>query len=80
MSGFQYLPEEQEGQFRTDEQAVPSTEYARDEKTFDAAHPQVAQMPANKAQVIRWHQQRQARTDEQEDPTKAAHDAYPTDI
>lgn len=84
MSGYQYIPEEQEGQVRTDEQSTPTTELQRNEKTFDAAHPQVAQpgnpTPAATAKKVQTHQVKQMQEGEDEPREKAVHDAYPTDI
>jgi hypothetical protein len=76
-----YIPEEQEGQFRTDEQAAPSTEYARDEKEFDPSHPPVAQpknpTPAASQQAREFRQEEQMESSEQEDRTAAQQAAYP---
>lgn len=84
MSGYQYIPEEQEGQVRTDEQAVPTTELQRNEKTFDAAHPPVAQpgnpTPAATAKKTLTHQERQLQEGEDAPREQAVHKAYPTDI
>jgi hypothetical protein len=75
------LPREDEATFRTDEQAGTSADqFKRSEKVFDPDHP-----PTQSGEKDNYHkptsnQVEQVRTDESQDPSKAVHEADPTDV
>lgn len=79
------IPFEDEGVFRTDEQAgTSSDQFKRTEKQFDPNHPpvQVSEDP-NPDLVdpkVMWHQKDDVRTSEQDEPQKELHKEYPQDV
>lgn len=78
------IPEEQEAQVRTDEQAGTSAQQlSRAEKTFDPNNPQVDQgysAGADKKVNTVYHEEAQLREEEQAEPQKSVHRAYPKDV
>lgn len=79
-------PNDDKGVLRTDGSVDQTAAYTSAEKVFDPAD-QPQQAPKNTetrktggAAVSGDHQSHQLETSEKEDPSKAAHDASPTDI
>lgn len=79
-------PEDDKGVLRTDGSVDQTAAYTAAEKIFDPAD-QPQQAPQNTGTVKKGgtgtsgdHQSHQLETSEKEDPSKAAHDADPTDI
>lgn len=79
------IPFEDEGVVRTDEQAGTAKDIlARAEKQYDAAHPPQSEVedptPGLHSPKVTTHEASNLREEEQSEPQKSVHKAYPTDI